>query len=246
MVLRATNHPCHTGRGSLYGENQFDAVWCDMVAGAAADFAETALQAALLPTHEQAVRALQNRIEKFGPRFEARLLANKSGFTSGSRLSFADVVLAQATTAYLEISDGILDSYPLLHTHQKQVCKHPGLAGYLQSDLCHPAPGDDYVISTARTPVLDNQANQLSQKEPGREHGTHQAPETPTFQNRGRIGLMAYSPERQVDQKKDRKRHETGGLRQIYQRQGKCQYQNQAGNQADGSGRCLATLIENP
>ncbi len=32
--------------GGFYGESDSDAVWCDMIAGAAADFAETSMQAA--------------------------------------------------------------------------------------------------------------------------------------------------------------------------------------------------------
>lgn len=138
-------------RGDLYGDNVSDTLWCDMTAGAAADFAEAAMQAAFTPSQDQAVLALQTRLQKFGPRFEAHLRDNGSGFACGLRLSFADIVLAQATSAYDELCSGILDSYPMLQAHQVQITQLPGIAAYLKSDLLYPTPGDDYVISAART-----------------------------------------------------------------------------------------------
>jgi len=138
-------------RGDLYGDNESDALWCDMIAGTVADFAESSMQAAFMPNREQVVAALQARIGKFGPRFEARLNDNGSGFACGMRLSFADVVLAQATSAYDELYSGILDPYPLLQSHQVKISGLPGIAAYLKSNLFYPTPGDDYVISAART-----------------------------------------------------------------------------------------------
>lgn len=138
-------------RGDLYGDSKTDAMWCDMIAGAAADFAETSMQAAFMSSHEHALSALHDRVRKFGPKFEVRLRDNGAPYVSGKRLTFADVVLAQATSAYDELSNGILGDYPLLQAHQLQVCSLPGIAAYLKSDLFYPTPGDDYVISAART-----------------------------------------------------------------------------------------------
>jgi glutathione S-transferase len=138
-------------RGDLYGVNESEALWCDMVAGAAADFMEPAMQAAFMPSHDHAVTAMKASMKKFGPRFEACIMENRSGFTCGSGLSFADVVLAQATSAYHEISAGLLDGYPLLDAHQKRIIELPGIAAYLVSDQRYPTPGENYVISAART-----------------------------------------------------------------------------------------------
>jgi len=137
-------------RGDFYGDEDSDAVWCDMVAGAAVDFAETAMQAAFQPTAAVAAANLRRSFAKFGPRFEARLIANDGQHMAGTRLSFADVVLAEALTAYLERVPDILAETPGLADLQARVTAHPGIAAYLASDARWPIPGDQYVIDVAR------------------------------------------------------------------------------------------------
>ncbi|MEH6525921.1 MAG: glutathione S-transferase family protein, partial [Sneathiella sp.] len=133
----------------FYGDTNIDALWCDMIAGAVADFAETAMQAAFQPTKEIALATLRDRFKKFGPRFEARLAENISGFCVGKRLTFADVVLAEALTAYLDWAPDILADTPLLATLHERVLGAPGIAGYLQSKQRYPMAGDKYVIDVA-------------------------------------------------------------------------------------------------
>ncbi|MBY8977537.1 glutathione S-transferase family protein [Rhodobacteraceae bacterium NNCM2] len=137
-------------RGNLYGASDTDAMWCDMVAGVVSDFAETAMQAAFKPTAEHAIADLQARFAKFGPRFEARLDAQGSGFCAAEGMTFADVVLAEALSSYLEWCPDILDDTPRLRELYDTVTATPGIAAYLASDLRYPMPGDDYVIGVAR------------------------------------------------------------------------------------------------
>ncbi len=137
-------------RGGYYGETDADALWCDMIAGAVADFAETAMQAAFQPTKEIAIAALQSRFEKFGPRFEARLAENGSGFCTGARVTFADVVLAEALSAYLDWCSDILGGTPLLAALHERVLSDPGIARYLRSGQRYPMADNDYVIDVAR------------------------------------------------------------------------------------------------
>ncbi len=136
-------------RGGYYGDSDDDALWCDMVAGAVADFAETAMQAAFQPTKEIAVASLRARFEKFGPRFERRLAENGSGFCASTRITFADVVLAEALSAYLEWCGDILGSTPLLKALYDRVLSERGIARYLRSEQRYPMAGDDYVIDVA-------------------------------------------------------------------------------------------------
>ncbi len=136
-------------RGGYYGESDEDALWCDMVAGAVADFAETVMQAAFQPTKEIAIAALHARFEKFGPRFEKRLAENGSGFCAGARITFADVVLAEALSAYLEWCRDILGNTPLLEVLHDRVLREPGIARYLRSEQRYPMAGNDYVIDIA-------------------------------------------------------------------------------------------------
>jgi glutathione S-transferase len=137
-------------RGRYYGETDVDALWCDMIAGAVADFAETALQAAFQPTAEGSVGSLRGRFGKFGPKFEARLAEIATGFCVGERLTFADIVLAEALSGYLEWVPDLLVDTPLLAALHAHVLDLPGMAAYLNSAQRYPMAGDTYVIDVAR------------------------------------------------------------------------------------------------
>ena len=137
-------------RGGLYGANDTDARWCDLVAGVVGDFAETAMQAAFKPTSNVAVSDLEARFAKFAPRFEARIEEQGSGFCAAETMTFADVVLSEALSSYLEWCPEILNATPRLHALYQTVTSHAGIAEYLASDLRYPKPGDAYVIAVAR------------------------------------------------------------------------------------------------
>ncbi len=137
-------------RSGLYGENNTEAMWCDLVAGVTADFAETALQAAFKPTVEIAVADLEDRFAKFGPRFESRIREQGSGYSAAKTMTFADVVLTEALDAYLEWCPDILSDTPLLKSLHEQVVAHDGIASYLASDLRYPMADSDYVIAIAK------------------------------------------------------------------------------------------------
>ncbi len=137
-------------RGDFYGDNNNDALWCDMVAGTVADLAEAAMQAAFQADTGLAVSMMQSRLDKFGPRFESRLGQVGTGFIVGSRVTFADIVLASALTDYLELAPSCLQGYPLLTQLQTRITGLPGIARYLDSPERYPVPGDEYVMSVAR------------------------------------------------------------------------------------------------
>jgi len=134
--------------GEYYGSTEEDVVWCDMIAGAVADFAETSLQAPFQPTKEIAVKSLQERFNKFGPRFESRLY--KNGLCAGIKLTFADVLLAEAINSYLEWIPNILDKTPFLNDLYKKVITTSGISAYLKSPQRYPMSGSNYVIACAR------------------------------------------------------------------------------------------------
>ena len=137
-------------RGGLYGADDTDAMWCDLVAATVADFAEAAVQAAFKPTTEAAIADLRARFAKFAPRFEARIATQGSGYTCAARLTFADVVLAEALNSYQEWCPDILSGTPGLSALYDAVTGLPGVSGYLASDLRYPKPSDAYVIGVAR------------------------------------------------------------------------------------------------
>lgn len=137
-------------RGDFYGDTETDALWCDLMAGAVADFSETVLKAMFQPTNETAIREQQAAFAKFAPCFEARLKENRTGFCAGTRLSFADVILAEALSLYLEWIPDILEPTPLLKALNETVLSQPGIKAYLASDLRYPKPDNACVIDIAR------------------------------------------------------------------------------------------------
>lgn len=137
-------------RGGLYGNDNTDAMWCDMIAGVAADFAETVIQAPFKPSEAVAIADMKERFAKFGPRFEVRIEAQGSGYCAADSMTFADVVLVEALSSYLEWCPEILTGMPHLKDLYQNVTGTPGIADYLASDLRYPKPGADYVIAAAR------------------------------------------------------------------------------------------------
>ena len=137
-------------RGRLCGQDDREAMWCDMLAGVTADFAETAIQAPFKPSEAIAVADMEARFAKFGPRFEARIAAQGSGFAASEAMTFADVVLAEALSSYLEWCPTILADTPNLKSLYQKVVSSPGIADYLASDLRYSKPNSDYVIAAAR------------------------------------------------------------------------------------------------
>ena len=95
------------------------------------------------------MESLRGQFGKFGPVFESRLAETGTGFCSGARLTFADVVLAQALTGYLEWAPDLLVGTPLLAALHAQVLDLPGIAAYLTSAQRYPMAGDTYVIDAA-------------------------------------------------------------------------------------------------
>tara|TARA_B110000037_G_scaffold159080_1_gene179480 strand:- start:187 stop:828 length:642 start_codon:yes stop_codon:yes gene_type:complete len=137
-------------RGDFYGDTETDALWCDLMAGAVADFSETGLKAMFQATNEIAISEQQAAFAKFAPCFEARLKENSTGFCAGTRLSFADVILAEALSLYLEWIPDILEPTPLLKALNETVLSQPGIKAYLTSDLRYPKPDNTCVIDIAR------------------------------------------------------------------------------------------------
>ena len=136
-------------RGGLYGSSEQDAVWCDMIFGVVADFAEVALKCAFQPTEEAAIASLEAALAKFGPHFERRLAANGDEFIAAQKLTFADIVLAEPLTANLEWAPKILDDWPRLKGLQQRITALPGIKHYLQSPNRWHRPDDEYVINVA-------------------------------------------------------------------------------------------------
>lgn len=137
-------------KGDFYGDTDHEALWCDMIAGAVADFAEAAMQAAFQPTRSAAEEMLSDRFAKFGPRFEACLGRQGAGFSAARRLSFADVVLVEALSAYLDWLPDIMTHTPRLTALHGRVTAMPAIGAYLASPRRYPMADHAYVISAAR------------------------------------------------------------------------------------------------
>jgi len=136
-------------RGGLYGDGAVEAVGCDMIAGATADFNTPAMQFAFQPDPEVAKQGLHASIVKFCPHFARILERNGGEFLVGARRSLADVVLAESLTSYLEIISDCLNDFPGVKDLQARVIAEPGVAAYLRSPNRWRHPDDQYVIDIA-------------------------------------------------------------------------------------------------
>jgi glutathione S-transferase len=136
-------------RGGLMPADPVEAAWADMVAGVAADLVEPAIQAAFQPTPAVVQSTLAERMTKFAPRLERRLAMRQTGWVAGEDLSFADVVLAEALTAHLELAPASLERYPLLDALRRRVTQQPRIAAYLTSPQRYPIADTAYVIEVA-------------------------------------------------------------------------------------------------
>lgn len=136
-------------KGGFYGDTDEERVWIDMTAGAVADFAETVMQAPFQPDAAAVTRSLSAAVAKFGPHFERRLAAT-GGLVAGSRMSFADIVMAEALEHYLEWEPDVLAGYPRMAALRRRVVAEPGIAAYLASPERYERPGARYVIDVAR------------------------------------------------------------------------------------------------
>lgn len=135
-------------KGGFYGSADIDALWCDMLAGVVADFAEVAMAAAFQPTLAHVEANIRAALGKFGPHFEKRLAVN-GDWLAGSKLSFADVVMAEAMTHAVEWVPDLLAGSALA-AHRERVCDQAGIAAYLASPQRWPRPDDHYVIDVAQ------------------------------------------------------------------------------------------------
>ena len=134
--------------GGLYGDTIADAARCDMVHGVCKDLAGPPMARCFQEDQAAALAKMDTTLKKFGPYLE-RLVDDESGFIVGSRLSMADVLVAEALTSYLECIDGCLDPFPKLKALREKVVDLPGVRKYLQSPMRYGKPDDDYVIAVA-------------------------------------------------------------------------------------------------
>ena len=139
----------HVARiGGLYGDTIADAVRCDMVHGVCKDLAGPPMSRCFQKDQDEALKKMSATLEKFGP-FLERLVQDESGFIVGSKLSMADVLVAEVLTSYVECIDGCLDACPKLKALRERVVDLPGLRKYLASPMRHGKPDDAYVIAVA-------------------------------------------------------------------------------------------------
>lgn len=135
-------------RADLYCDDDRERAWADMVAGVTADFAESALSACFQPGDGAAVNLRAARA-KFAPYLERRLAEN-GDWVAGNRMSFADVLLAEALTHATEWVQDLLADFPRLSGLRDRVTDLPTIASYLSSDRRWRRPDDQYIIDVAR------------------------------------------------------------------------------------------------
>ncbi len=137
-------------RGAFYGRTDADAVLCDMVVGAVADFNVPAMQFAFKADKRDAARDLYASLEKFGRHFETILKHQGGTYMVADQLTVADIILAESLTSFIEFVPACLDDFPDLKKLQGRVVSNPLIRTYLDSANRWRRPDEQYIIDVAR------------------------------------------------------------------------------------------------
>ena len=139
----------HVARvGGLYGDTPADAAMCDMVHGVSKDLAGPPMGRCFQEDQAAALEKMASTLNKFAP-FLERIVDGQSGFIVGTKLSMADVLVAEALTSYVECLGGCLDPFPKLKALRERVVALPQMQKYLESSDRYGKPDNAYVIAVA-------------------------------------------------------------------------------------------------
>ena len=132
---------------NLYGDNPAESALCDMVAFACNDLGGPTMGRPFAEDQEAAVARIQAALDKFGPRLETIAEQQTGTCMVGTRLSYADVMVAEALEGISECIPGSMDQYPKLKAIHARVLALPRVSKYLGSDLRWPKPDAAYAIN---------------------------------------------------------------------------------------------------
>jgi len=129
---------------NLYGDSHTEATAIDVIGHAISDF-EPGIVGFPFKEDKTAARvAAQELVDKWCPKFAKITRDNgASKFMVGSRVSYADVRLAEVLTGYTELLPGCLAPYPELAAIRAHVANMPAVAAYLASEQRWKFPTDD-------------------------------------------------------------------------------------------------------
>merc|ERR1712039_902927 len=137
-------------KGDLLGKTAQDEAKCAMVAGAVSDMFAPVMSYAFKAFKEgqedEAKVAVKDAYEKFSPGLEK--LGSEHGAAGhmvGDRLTYADVLVAEALVAIEERMPGLTSSSPKLTTVKDAVLAALSVKAYLESGLRWPSPDLAYV-----------------------------------------------------------------------------------------------------
>ena len=68
----------------------------------------------------------------------------------GKKITFVDILLAEALNAYIEWIPNLLDKDSCLYSLYTKIINQPGIKKYLSSEQRYPKPDQNYVIDVAR------------------------------------------------------------------------------------------------
>jgi len=123
----------------LYGDNEREAVYIDMIAECVRDLK---------------MSFSANNMDKFLGMLERHLAKNEGGFLAGSKMSYPDITVMECLEMLTETNAARLDSYPCLKAHWLMMREQPRMKEFLETKH-KPAntrnPGDPYWEAVKRT-----------------------------------------------------------------------------------------------
>ena len=136
-------------RADLMGESDAEAVLCDQVAEAVRDALNVLLTAPFErmkmadasgdESAQHHIEKMQGVFAKFAVRLEKVLEHNGGEFIVGSRLTYADVLVAHCITWYVEeCGPDVMEPYPKLISLQNKVVQLPEVMRFIRSTLFQP------------------------------------------------------------------------------------------------------------
>jgi len=127
-------------RANLLGATAAEQALADQVAEGCSDWRSAVLSLPFSGDTDACAAAVQ----RYAPVFEALLKKSPTGWVAGGEaLTYADVLVAEALTSYMEALGDFSQQVTYLATHRSLVLELPGLAGYLASPQRFPFPTGD-------------------------------------------------------------------------------------------------------
>ena len=131
---------------NLYGNDDREAVICDMVVGGLNDFLSKFLGYPFADDKEVHIRDnLLPFVSRYLKPLEEMIINNKGSYLLGDHVAFPDFLFLELLEYINEIIPTAIEDYPRLKQYNKAMDERPNMKQFYESGRHYPLPGQDYV-----------------------------------------------------------------------------------------------------